>query len=594
MATSKQSRARAASESIAFLVIAGGILVLLNVLGLFFHARVDGTQKELFSLSDGSRRLASSLKDRMEIVAYFSPDLPPPHNATERYVRDLLMEYRDASKGKIAVRVVHPQKDEEKQAADRDNVQRVQDQKLESDSFSVQEGYRGLAFHYLGDTKAIGSIDDTDGLEYEITQIIKEMSGEKVKIGVVAGHNPPEQQNPMQMQMGMPPQPSPKVNSLKGYLPTYDVQEIKLDKEVSKDLKALLIVQPEIPFTDTELRYIDQFVMRGGSLAIFGGEFKVEMNQPQPTGKAIDSGLNKLLEKWGLKMDNKIVADAQCGRARMPTNFGIPIAVPYPPVPVLTFDDAQSKHPVLFRLDQSALPYATPIELKDTLKSDKDVKRTILAKTTKSSWLMDGEPVDLKARERWQVPGYNGPYVVAVALEGKLPSAFAAVAASTPEGGDNGAAETAIKAPERAEKPVHVLVFGTGYFMRDEFMPQQQQGGGQRRLPGGAAALALNAIDWLAQDSDLIGIRAKSVEDPSLEVPQNVKEAEATIREAIDQQDEAKANKALKERKDAMASWDQKKTSYRWGNTLGLPIAFALAGIIRWRVRKAKRASLKL
>jgi ABC-type uncharacterized transport system involved in gliding motility auxiliary subunit len=137
-------------------------------------------------------------------------------------------------------------------------------------------------------------------------------------------------------------------------------------------------------------------------------------------------------------------------------------------------------------------------------------------------------------------------------------------------------------------------VFGTGYFMRDEFMPQPPQGQGQRRLPGGAAALALNAIDWLAQDSDLIAIRAKSVEDPSLEVPQNVKEAEATIREAIDQQDEAKANKALKERKEAMASWDQKKTSYRWGNTLGLPLAFALAGIIRWRVRKAKRASLKL
>ena len=59
MTNSQKSRSRAASESVAFLVIAGGILVLLNVLGLFFHTRVDGTQKELFSLSDGSRRLAS-------------------------------------------------------------------------------------------------------------------------------------------------------------------------------------------------------------------------------------------------------------------------------------------------------------------------------------------------------------------------------------------------------------------------------------------------------------------------------------------------------------------------------------------------------
>src|SRR4051794_2079436 len=168
----QKTQTRAASASAVLLLLMGGILVLLNVLGLFVHVRADATEKELLSLSSGSKRLASALKDRMEIVAYFSQDLPPPHNATERYVRDLLMEYRDASNGKISVRFVNPQKDEEKQAAEHDNVQRVQDQKLEADSFSVQEGYRGLAFHYLGDTKSIGSVDDTDGLEYEITQII--------------------------------------------------------------------------------------------------------------------------------------------------------------------------------------------------------------------------------------------------------------------------------------------------------------------------------------------------------------------------------------------------------------------------------------
>ena len=43
-----------------------------------------------------------------------------------------------------------------------------------------------------------------------------------------------------------------------------------------------------------------------------------------------------------------------------------------------------------------------------------------------------------------------------------------------------------------------------------------------------------------------------------------------------------------------MAAWDGKKTSYRWDNTLGIPLVFALFGVIRWRVRKAKRANLKL
>jgi ABC-type uncharacterized transport system involved in gliding motility auxiliary subunit len=291
-------------------------------------------------------------------------------------------------------------------------------------------------------------------------------------------------------------------------------------------------------------------------------------------------------------MEGKLIADAQCGRARMPTQLGIPVAVPYPPVPIITFEEYQRKHPVLFRLDQVALPYTAALTLNDTLKADKDVKRTILGQSTKNSWLMQGTSIDLKARERWELPRERQSFVVGVAEDGRLPSAFAAVPASTPEGGDSGAAPSNIKAPDVAEKPVHLLVFGSGFFMRDEFMQQPQRG--MREVPGGAVAFALNAIDWLAQDNDLIAIRAKSVEDPALEVPSNVKEAEATIREAIDQQDQEKADKAFKERKDNMAAWDQKKTSYRWGNTLGLPLAFALFGVLRWRVRKAKRATLKL
>jgi hypothetical protein len=64
------------------------------------------------------------------------------------------------------------------------------------------------------------------------------------------------------------------------------------------------------------------------------------------------------------------------------------------------------------------------------------------------------------------------------------------------------------------------------------------------------------------------------VGDASLEVPHTVKEAEAEIRDAIDQQDSEKADKAFQERKQGMAAWDEKKNTYRWGNTLGLPLLF--------------------
>src|SRR4029079_16323480 len=88
-----------------------------------------------------------------------------------------------------------------------------------------------------------------------------------------------------------------------------------------------------------------------------------------------------------------------------------------------------------------------------------------------------------------------------------------------------------IAAPARAEKSAHVLVFGSGFFMRDEFLPAAQPG---QNFFSGAVAFALNSIDWLAQDGDLIEIRAKNVEDPMLEVPQVVKEAENTIKKAVE------------------------------------------------------------
>ena len=99
---SSRVQKRAASESLLFLAFVGGILILLNVLVAYFPSpRIDLTQNRLFSLAEGSKRLAASLDDRLDITAYFTENLPPPFNATERHVRDLLSEYAAASDGRV-------------------------------------------------------------------------------------------------------------------------------------------------------------------------------------------------------------------------------------------------------------------------------------------------------------------------------------------------------------------------------------------------------------------------------------------------------------------------------------------------------------
>lgn len=570
MATQRQKRVR--SESIAFIGIVAGILVLVNILSSFFSLRFDVTKKDLFSLSEGSEELVAGLDDRMEIRAYFTEDLPAPHNATERYVRDLLAEYEAASDGNLEVRFIHPDSEEEKEQAREDNIPKVSDPSYQGDTFSVKEGYRGLAFHYLGETKTIPTISSTEGLEYQITRTIKELAGEKTRIGLVSGHGSPT------LTEGL--------SSLKKLLTTYEIRSVDPAKPIDSELEAVLLVQPTEELSEQALENLDAYLMQGGALGLFGGTFDVELQQG-PTASPTQTGINKLLGPWGIQMDDALVADAQCGRARMRTQMGIPMAVPYPPVPVVGFDQDEP-HPIATNLDQVGLPFPAALVVDDTLKGDPDVRQAVLARSSKNSWLLTGDSIQLKAKppEEWSMTGESGPHTLAATLEGKIPSAFGPGPVSSPEHGDKP------EGPSRSEAGARVLVIGSGYFIRDEFLPQAREG--QSPQMNSSLAFALNAVDWLAADRDLIAVRGKTVEEPALNVPQNVSEAEKKIQNAVEKQDRQAAEQAFEKRKAAIEAWDAKKTAYRWANTLGLPLAFALFGIVRWRMRKQKRANLKL
>jgi ABC-2 type transport system permease protein len=568
-------RTKRATESLLFLGVSAAILVLLNVLGIFFFGRADVTEAKLFSLSDGSKRAVQNLDDQLEITAYFTKDLPPPFNATERYVRDILDEYQAASKGKLKINFVNPDSDETRQQAEADGVQRVAHQKIENDAVQVVEGYRGIVFSYLGEHKALGTISGTEGLEYDITEMIRLLAGERVKLGVLSGHEGPT------LEKGL--------SVFKGFLPTYDIVEVSAAQPIDQKLKALLIVAPENALSDDELRNIDAYVMNGGNLGVFGGGVKVKQDQQDLTGSPLNTGLNRLLEKWGVKLRDDIIADARCGQAPFRTPFGISIPVAFPPVPVIDFSEAQQTHPVAFKLQQVFMPFIDPLTETGELKAEKDVKFTVLARSSKDSWTLKGENIDLKPRDprQWSRGSDRGPFPVAVAIEGNLPSAFRAEALSSAEGG----APAGPRGPAKATKPVHVFVAGSSGFIRDEFLPQPQRGEMEMNP---SVAFGLNAIDWLSQEDALIAVRAKSVEEPLIEVPATVKEAEAEATTAAKQGDESGTEAALEKRKGALQDWDAKKARVKLLNVTLMPLLLLLFGLIRWQVRKQKRAKISL
>jgi ABC-2 type transport system permease protein len=569
-------RTRAATESVFFLGVMAGIIVLLNVLGVWFFGRTDVTQNKLFSLSEGSRKVVAGLGEELTVTAYFTKDLPPPFNATERYVRDILDEYQASSKGKLKVQFINPDSDEMREQAQSEGVQKVAHQKIENDAVQVVEGYRGLVFNYLGERKAIPAISGTEGLEYDITKTIKLMAGEKTKIGVVSGHEGPT------LAKGL--------TTTKSLLATYDVVEVDAKSPIDQNLKTILIVAPETAFSDDELRNIDAYVMKGGNLGVFGGSVKTTQTEQELSAVKANTGINRLLEKWGVKLGEEIVADTRCGQAPYQTPYGVQIPVAFPPMPIIDFDEAQAEHPVAYRLQQVFMPFTVSLKETGTLKNEKAAKVTILAQSTKDSWLLSGDKVDLKPRDprQWKRGSERGPFVLAAAVEGTLPSAFKAEALSSSEGG----APQGPRGPERAEKPVHVFVVGSANFIRDEFLPPPEQAGEQEL--NRTVAFAMNAIDWLAQEDELIAVRAKSVEEPLIAVPNTVKEAEDKITSAAKEGDKATAQAALAERKDALQDWDAMKARTKALNITLMPLLLLAFGLIRWQLRKQRRAKISL
>lgn len=566
---SSRVQKRAASESLFFLLIVGGILVLLNVLVAYFPSpRIDLTSNQLFSLADGSKRLSSNLDDRLEITAYFTENLPPPFNATERHVRDLLAEYAAASNGDIVVSFVNPDTEEKQQAARADGVQPVAHQKIEEDQVAVVEGYRGIVLTYLDGKKTLPVVQDTTGLEYTLTSAIKELVGERKPVGIVSGHGSPT------LEQGL--------SSLGSVLQLYDLRAVDASQEIDPSLAALLIIGPQEAFSTDELRRIDQYVMRGGSLGIFGGALAVDIAGSTPTARTVSSEVGRLVSAWGIELEPDIVLDAQCSRAPMRGPLGLQVLVPYPPIPVLQLTEAQREHPVMFRLAAPMLPFVAALKVGEAREGS---TITVLANSSGDSWAMSGPSIALEPRDPrgWQMTTDLGPFALMVAIEGKLPSAY-----STPITEDPG---IPIEAPPVSEADVRVLVSGTSTFLEDTFMPPQQGGDVQMNS---ALALALNAIDWLAADSDLIAIRAKTVEEPALDIPDSVLVAEDTVRAAAEEGDESGVQEALEERKAAIESWEGKKLTYRWLNTLGIPFLVALFGLLRWRRRANKKKTLKL
>ena len=258
----------------------------------------------------------------------------------------------------------------------------------------------------------------------------------------------------------------------------------------------------------------------------------------------------------------------------MQTQLGIRLPVQYPPAPIIAFTEEQREHSVLFRLQQSPFFFVSPVRTDETFQ---ELGGIVLARSRVESqegfsWLLTGTSIPIQPRDprQWEVTEHRGPHTIMVALHATLPSAFP----------NTGRSESAAEA--------RVLVVGSGAMLRDEFLPPADSGQAQQSE---SFALALNAIDWLAADEDLIAIRAKSIRDPQIEVPMLA--AQEELQEEIEEGEEVTQEEADERLNAVSERWENTKLIYQIGAITVPPIIALLFGLIRWQMRKSKRANLQ-
>ncbi|MBN1595123.1 GldG family protein [candidate division FCPU426 bacterium] len=518
-------------QQLNYFLILIGILVLVNIISVRTFLRLDLTKTGAYSLSAVSKKYMRELKDPLTVKAFFTRQLPPPYNANARYLRDLLDDYRTYSRGKFNYQFVDPADDPILGREARSlGVYEIQLTAVERDKFEQKNGYMGLAMIYGNKKEVIPLIQDTSGLEYQLTSMIKKLLQSEMKVvGITQGHGEAA------MAEGLS-------NFVDMISKNYEVVPVDLAQGgIPERVSALMVAGPTRPLPEDKLYLLDHFLRSGRNLAMFVPMIKADARTTMQ-GQLVDSKLSRLITAWGARIQPDLVYDAQCQKisvAQRGPGFIMQNIVPYPPFPLVTHVD--EKHLIVKNLESFTLPFVSSLGVNEEIVKANKLNASVLAKSSPYAWSQQRffmlSPQFIQPPTKEEMKQFD----LIVTLAGAFPSAFAADKLPAPS-----QAGESLPAFIAEAKPARVLVIGGADMLSNDFLDPRRQ--------DGLAQFVLNMVDWVAQDAALIDIRSKG---PAPAALGKVSEAH---RQAV-----------------------------KYFNLIGLPLLVVLFGLFMWRRLEARR-----
>ena len=215
----------------------------------------------------------------------------------------------------------------------------------------------------------------------------------------------------------------------------YTIKSVNLkDDPIPDSFNCLVIAGPTENFTDYELFQIDQFLMRGKTLAIFLDQFK-EMMPPQQGNRLpgtaqgpriipLQTGLEKLLSHYGVHVRKSYVMDESAYKQRMPIQFGggqRPIYF----APLIKNDNINKDPKFMENIKGLVVLKVSPLELDKKRVEEMDLQTTRLFSSSERSWEMTGRmnlnPMFIRPPDSAEA---FKSFPLAYLLEGKFASYF--------------------------------------------------------------------------------------------------------------------------------------------------------------------------
>jgi len=411
------------------------------------------------------------------------------------------------------------------------------------------------------------SLVDIDTIEESINGVIDGLIEANERIGYLVDHGTLEM--PLTRFMNRVDAHPDSISRFIDFLSrSYSVKEVRLDEGIPEGIKTLIIAGPKEKFTDYELFQIDQFLMKGRSLAIFLDSFKEEMPpmhernpyiQAQPSYKPVKTGLERLLEHYGLKVKNSYVLDENCYKQRTRTRFGFREENIY--FAPLIKDDAIN-HDLSYLRDIKGLIMlkASPVMIEEDRIKDNGLKAHLLFSSSDKSWEMSGRvnlnPLFLQPPVRDED---KRSYPMAYMVEGTFKSFFADKPIPVKEGAEEdkkGGKRS--KGPEvqtegeviKVSRPSKIFLIGTSEILKNSVIDEE---GSQPNT-----VFVLNVIDYLNGRDSYIEMRGKT------ELFNPLRETTPAVKTAI---------KAL--------------------NIAGLPVIVIICGVLVWFRRSSRKRAIR-